>query len=75
MYEFIIGFVSGSLVYRYFPSKKTLKTDAQVQADELIIKTSEAIPIFSKKSKTFVPGELADFWSISRDKNYATSYE
>lgn len=72
MYEFIIGFVSGSLMYRYLPSRKTVKTDAQVQADELVIKTSEAIPI---KRKPFVPGELASFWSDSCDKNYATRYE
>ena len=63
MYEFFFGFAFGALTSRYM---KRPKSDAQVQADELIIRSSESAPIqIPKKRKSFVPGELANFWSGS----------
>lgn len=64
MYEFIFGFVAGALTSRYFVTRKEHQ-DAQVQADELVVRSSQPIPIPMRRKKIFVPGELANIWSKS----------
>jgi hypothetical protein len=60
MYEFFLGFVAGAISSKLILLKNSNK-DAMVQADDVVIKTSEPISIPNRR-KVFVPGELQSFW-------------
>jgi len=61
MYEFIFGFIMGAFTSKFISNKNSKRRDAMVQADELVIKTTEPI-LIPKKKRVFVPGELKNFW-------------
>lgn len=61
MYEFIFGFVTGAFTSKLIARKSSERKDVMVQADDVVIKTSEPI-LIPKKKRAFVPGELKNFW-------------
>jgi hypothetical protein len=60
MYEFFVGFAMGAISSRLI-SLKNLKKDAMVQADDVVIQTSEPI-LIPNRNRGFVPGDLHNFW-------------
>jgi hypothetical protein len=61
MYEFVFGFVAGAFTSKIIAYRNSVKKDAMVQADDVVIKTTEPILIPNRR-RIFVPGELKNFW-------------
>jgi hypothetical protein len=61
MYEFFIGFLVGAITSKIVSRQNKVKHDAMVQADDVVINTTEPI-LIPKRKRVFVPGELKNFW-------------
>jgi hypothetical protein len=58
MYDFVVGLVFGTILFKVLPKKK--RKDASTQVDFVTVTMPVPIP-----KRSFVPGALANFWGSS----------